>query len=105
MAAKTADWCDELWARHAGLFDGSAPFSSRIGTLADGWRETVETLCRRLTDAVAGETGGHLRITRMENDRGAMVMDWTAAAQRPEFETEIGEIVSRAMARTACTCE
>jgi hypothetical protein len=101
----TVDWRDELWARRSDLFDPAAPFVTRIGTLREGWRETVQTMCDRLAEAAADENGGHIRIARMENDRGAMLVDWQATAPRSEFAKEIAEIVARASARSACTCE
>lgn len=99
-----ADWRDELWARRSELFDGSTPFSTGIGTLPVRWRDLVGTLCGRLAAAVAGEPRGHLPISRMEADRAAMTVDWQATAPRAAFEAEIGEIVARATARSACTC-
>lgn len=105
MKDSQPDWRDGLWARFAALFDGAAPFATRIGTLPDGWRETVEAFCGSLVAALAGEPDGHVRLARMENVRGAMEIELKASAPRWEFKDEIDELAGLATARSACTCE
>jgi hypothetical protein len=101
----TTHWHDDLWKRRPDLFDVSAPFASRIWTLGDGWRGVVETLCERLAEVAAAEAGGHLRVSRMENIRAVLNVEWQATSSRPKFEEAIGGIVALASARCACTCE
>ncbi|MGY3449163.1 hypothetical protein [Bradyrhizobium sp. USDA 4353] len=101
----TADWRDELWARHAALFAPAAPFATGMGTLPPGWRETVETLCNRLADAAAGEPGGEIKITRLETVNAALEIDFQAISPREAFAVEVDGIAARSSARTACTCQ
>lgn len=100
----TPDWRDALWTKHASLFEGSLPFASGIGTLPVGWRELVESLCSRLAAVVPTETG-RVRVLRLENDRATLNVAWEAASPHGGVEAVAAEIVARAAARSACTCE
>ncbi|WP_338835129.1 hypothetical protein [Bradyrhizobium septentrionale] len=93
------DWRDKLWTAHAPLFEGGLPFASGIGTLPVGWRELVESLCSRLAAT------GRVRVLRLENDRAALNVAWKTTSPHGVIEAEAGEIVARATARSACTCE
>ncbi|AWO87537.1 hypothetical protein [Bradyrhizobium diazoefficiens] len=100
----TTDWRDALWTAHAPLFDGGLPFASGIGTLPVGWREVVESLCSRLAAVAPAETG-RVRVLRLENDRAALNVAWEMIRPHGGVEAEAAEIVARATARSACTCE
>lgn len=100
----TTDWRDALWARHASLFGGSLPFASGIGTLPVGWCGLVESLCSRLAGLAPAEAGG-VRVLRLENERATLDVAWKAASPHGGVEAVVAEIVARAAARSACTCE
>jgi hypothetical protein len=101
---ETTDWRDKLWTAHSSLFEGSSPFATGIGTLPVGWRELVESLCSRLAAVVPTEAD-RLRILRLENDRATLNVTWETIPQHGGVEAEAAEIVARATARPACTCE
>jgi hypothetical protein len=101
---ETSDWRDSLWTAHRSLFEGCLPFATGIGTLPVGWRELVESLCTRLT-VVATAASGHVRVSRIREDRAVLEVVCEAIPSRPGSEAEVAEIVARAAARSACTCE
>lgn len=103
MSEESSDWRDALWTAHAPLFEGSSPFATGIGTLPQGWRELVESLCGRLT--TASGPAGRVRVSRLEDDRAALHVSWKALAPHGGFEAEVSEMVARSTARSACTCQ
>lgn len=96
---ENSDWHDDIWNRHAGFFDRSAPFASGIWSLPDGWRETVETML----DRIAADDHRPVRFESIRRHQGEMTVAYSDAGPAPD--PLVADAIARASARASCTCE
>ena len=106
------EWRSRVVDDHPVLFPDAKPIRERDfdmlsttgwPTVEDGWREIVETLCRRL-DSVVERTTGRLALTGLDEKYGEMRVDWICRGLSDEEHAEVESIVQRAEARSSHTC-
>jgi hypothetical protein len=105
MARIVSDWRIDFMRAHPRLFDLTIdePERSFGYPLCDaGWRDALQRLCTRIEDAL--RDGDTFEFVRIKQKFGLLRVDWDAELS-DETRLRIGEAISLAVARSACTCE
>jgi hypothetical protein len=99
-------WQQHLVQLHPGLFIRNfrgVPFCPGYPTVAaDGWREIISTLLKRVSTAAAGYP---IYFVQLCEEHGRLRIQWRAEATLPKHvEHAIEEAIARAEARSTCSC-
>jgi hypothetical protein len=106
MTCIARDWRIELIDAYPDLFHplpnnpGVAEASPECGA---GWQDLMERACARIRAAVQAD-GGTFKFTQIKEKYATARLYWEGALS-PEADARVEEIIDRAEARSACTCE
>jgi hypothetical protein len=99
------DWKIELIKAHTRLFH---PLKEHLEGVQgypecnEGWRDLIERACVRIENAL--DNGDTVKIVQIKEKYGTLRFYWRGRLPS-ETEAKVGEVVSLAEARSACTCE
>jgi hypothetical protein len=103
------DWRTDLMERHPGLFRikaGAEAETPGYPAVGDGWRDLVETMARRIAQALAAVPPGSLVFGQIKEKFGTIRIYTGRSGPLPDdIENAIEEAIGLAEARSACTCE
>ena len=109
-----ADWRTRLVHDHRRLFPNArvheasaGPALASVGwpNVPDGWRDLVETACRRLESAVAAEPDAELVVLDMKEKYGGLRLDIGAMNLGDEARDAVRLAVDLAEARSTHVCD
>jgi hypothetical protein len=105
MAPIMKDWRTELVEAYPDLFPpvGDPPAAQGWPSVGDGWRDLLERACARIRAAVQAN-GGSFKATQIKEKYATLRFYWEGVLSS-EADAQVDEIIDRAEARSACTCE
>jgi hypothetical protein len=100
-------WQAELVARHPHLFLSGDNRTSIPGYpfVGDGWRDLVERAVDRIANTLAAAASGSVTLVQIKEKFGVARIYWYGAGLTEAAESAITDAVTKAEARSACTCE
>jgi hypothetical protein len=103
LSKDSNNWRDDLWCRYIRLFDSRLPFRTGLASVPDGWREDIAALLDRVEMIVRADGIGQLTISKLGYGNGMLDIECRVVNFRLDFFIE--DIVDRARAHAACSCE